>query len=62
MKLRNETTIDLDHNDLASFLTEEFCGTYSKFEALRVEIVSVKDGGRTFTLTMTPKPEPEVAA
>lgn len=56
MKLKCETTIDLDADDLATLLTEEFCGAYSKFEALRVEFITVKDDFRTFTLTMTPKP------
>lgn len=60
MKLKNETMLDLDHEDLAALLTEGFCGSYSKFEKLHVECVTTKDDGRTFTLTMTPNPEAEV--
>ena len=62
MRLQSETTIDLDHADVAALLTDEFCGSYSKFEALRVDSVTVKDDGRTFSLTMTPRPEAEQGA
>ena len=61
MKLKCETSIDLDHEDVAAFLTDEFCGSYSKFEALRVEFVTVHDNGQTFRLTFTPKPEEDAA-
>jgi hypothetical protein len=59
MKMKREVPIDLDIDDVAALFTEEFCGPYSKFEALRVGYVFVRDDGRTFCLTLSPRPEEE---
>ena len=55
MALNCEVTLDIDSEDLAAILTEEFCEGYSAFRNLKVEAVAMLEDGRTFQLTMTPK-------
>ena len=57
-KLNREAELSIDHDDLAAILTEELC-TYNALAALRVEYISVEDEGRTYRLTLTPKPAKE---
>ena len=61
VKLKGETSLVIDATDLAAILTEHLCGSrYDAFGDLRVEFITENKQNGDFTLTLAPRPKPDL--
>ena len=53
-ELQNDTLIEISEHDLASILTEHFCGDCTPFKLQRVHSIDQNEGSDMFTIRLSP--------